>query len=236
MHRSRRSLALAWLAIAALTTVLIVANTHEALRRYRALDSGWSWDLAYYNQWFWSLTRGDGQMSVRPLAPYGQEDLSIWWSNYLVPVRLAIAPIYAMRPEPETLLVVEAVLLWMVVPAAFVLALGESESVLVALAAACLVPLTPLLVPLAANDFRELQLAIPFVVLAVEGVRGAGGGWRRRGSSGCWRAGRNTPFLSRRLASFPRAGLRTSGAPPGGPGRPSWPARPGSSFSSSTWP
>ena len=67
---------------------------------------------------------------------------------------------------------VEAVLLWMVVPAAFVLAKGESGSVFLGLASACLVPLTPLLVPIAANDFRELQLAIPFIVLAVEGMRG----------------------------------------------------------------
>ncbi len=172
MGRPRQSLALAWLAIATLTTVLIVGNAREAIRRYRALDSGWSWDLAYYNQWFWSLTQGDGHISVRPVASYGQEDLSIWRGNYLAPIRLAIAPIYALRPGPETLLVVEAVLLWMVVPAAFVLARGESGSVLVGLASACLVPLTPLLVPVAANDFRELQIAIPFVVLAVEGMRG----------------------------------------------------------------
>ncbi|HEY2158872.1 MAG TPA: DUF2079 domain-containing protein, partial [Isosphaeraceae bacterium] len=172
MGRDRRSLALAWLAIATLTTVLIVGNAREAIRRYRALDSGWSWDLAYYNQWFWSLTQGDGRITVRPVASYGQEDPSIWRSNYLAPIRLAIALIYALRPGPETLLVVEAVLLWMVVPAAFVLARGESGSVFLGLASACLVPLTPLLVPIAANDFRELQLAIPFVVLAVEGMRG----------------------------------------------------------------
>ncbi len=172
MGSHRRALALAWLAIAALTTVLIVGNAREAIRRYRALDSGWSWDLAYYNQWFWSLTQGDGRITVRPVATYAQEDLSVWRSNYLAPIRLAIAPIYALRPGPETLLVVEAVLLWMVVPAAFVLARGESGSILVGLASACLVPLTPLLVPIAANDFRELQLAIPFVVLAVEGMRG----------------------------------------------------------------
>jgi Zn-dependent membrane protease YugP len=172
MGRHRQALALAWLAIATLTTVLIVGNAREAIRRYRALDSGWSWDLAYYNQWFWSLTQGDGRITVRPVASYGQEDLSIWRSNYLAPIRLAIAPIYALRPGPETLLVVEAVLLWMVVPAAFVLARGESGSVILGLASACLVPLTPLLVPIAANDFRELQLGIPFVVLAVEGMRG----------------------------------------------------------------
>ncbi len=172
MGSHRRALTLAWLAVAALTTVLIVGNAREAIRRYRALDSGWSWDLAYYNQWFWSLTQGDGLITVRPAASYGQEDPSIWRANYLAPIRLAIAPIYALRPGPETLLAVEAVLLWMVVPAAFVLARGESGSVPFGLAAACLVPLTPLLVPIASNDFRELQLAIPFVVLAVEGMRG----------------------------------------------------------------
>jgi hypothetical protein len=175
-NTARWAPALAWIAVAAVTAALVVGNAREAIRRYRALDSGWSWDLAYYNQWFWSLTRGDGQMTVRPMAFYGQEDMSIWRSNYLAPIRLAIAPIYALRPGPETLLVVEAFLLWMVVPAAFVLARAETGSNLVGLAMACLVPLTPLLGPIAQNDFRELQLGIPFIVLAVEGVRS-----RRRG-------------------------------------------------------
>ena len=123
---------------------MIAGNVRQSLARYRDLDSGWSWDLAYYNQWFWALTQGRGMLSVRPLSNFGREGESIWRGNYLAPIRLAIAPFYAIRPGPETLLVAEAVFFWIAIPATFVLALGESRRIGVALTAACLVPLTPL--------------------------------------------------------------------------------------------
>ena len=59
-----------------------------------------------------------------------------------------------------------------VIPAAYTLARAESKSETIALSAAALIPLTPLLWPLVWNDFRELQMAIPFVLWAVQGVRG----------------------------------------------------------------
>lgn len=160
-----------WILTLALTAGLTATTVADALRRYDALDSGWSWDLAYYNQWFWALTRGDGRITVRPLGPWTQEGPSVWTTNYLAPVRLAIAPLYRLAPDPRTLLVVQGVLLWLVVPAAYTLVRSESGSGAVALSAAVLVPLTPLLWPLARNDFRELQLALPFVLWAVQGVR-----------------------------------------------------------------
>ncbi len=172
MIAGRRGLILAWVAVAGLTAALAAANARSSLDRYRDLDSGWSWDLAYYNQWFWALTRGDGVLSVRPQSSYGSEGPSIWRANYLAPIRLLIAPIYAIRPGPETLLAAEAAIFWLVVPAAFLLARGESGSVVVGLTAAALVPLTPVFLPMAANDFRELQLAVPFAPLAIEGLRG----------------------------------------------------------------
>ena len=58
-----------------------------------------------------------------------------------------------------------------------------------ALSAAALVPLTPLFWPLVWNDFRELQLAGPFVLWAVQGVRsrsaGLGRAWESRGMLAC---------------------------------------------------
>jgi hypothetical protein len=63
------------------------------------------------------------------------------------------------------------VVFWWLIPSAFTLARSESGSERVALSAAALVPLTPLLWPLAWNDFRELQLAMPFVLWAIQGVR-----------------------------------------------------------------
>jgi hypothetical protein len=92
--------------------------------------------------------------------------------NYLAPIRLAILPVYALFPGPRTLLAVENIVFWWIVPAAFSLARAESKSRAIALSAAALVPLTPLVWPLAWNDFRELQIALPFVLWAVQGVRG----------------------------------------------------------------
>src|SRR5262249_19165349 len=74
-------------------------------------------------------------------------------------------------PSPVTLLVVQNVVFWWVIPAAYTLVRAESQSDGVAVSAAALVPITPLLWPLVWNDFRELQLAAPFVLWAIQGVR-----------------------------------------------------------------
>jgi hypothetical protein len=154
-----------------MTAALTAVSTYQAMRRYHDLRSGWSWDLAYYNQWFWALTYGDGTVSVRPIAAYAEEGPSIWKMNYLAPIRLLLAPIYSIAPDPRTLLVIQNVIFWWVVPAAYSLVLSESRSKALALSAALLVPLTPLFWPMVWNDFRELQLAGPFVLWAVQGVR-----------------------------------------------------------------
>jgi len=161
----------AWLAIAVLTAALTAVSTAQALDRYERLESGWSWDLAYYNQWFWTLVHGGGRISVRPASAYATEGPSIWKMNYLAPVRLLIAPFYAAAPGPRTLIVIQNIIFWWVVPAAFGLSLAESRSTPAALSAALLLGFTPFFWPLVWNDFRELQLAIPFVIWAVQGVR-----------------------------------------------------------------
>ncbi len=161
-----------WLVIVVLTAALTAVSTYQSLRRYEDLRTGWSWDLAYYNQWFWALTQGDRTLTVRPVSAYAQEGPSIWKMNYLAPIRLAIVPFYAMFPDPRTLIVLQNVVFWWIIPAAYGLVRSESSSPRVALAAALLVPLTPLLWPLVWNDFRELQLVGPFVLWAIQGVRG----------------------------------------------------------------
>jgi hypothetical protein len=160
-----------WLVVVCLTAGLTALSTTQALQRYHELRSGWSWDLAYYNQWFWACTRGDGLISVRPLASYAEEGPSVWKMNYLAPVRLALMPLYSIHPDPRLLLVIQNVAFWWVIPAAFTLVRLESSSPWIALSAAVLVPFCPLLWPLVWNDFRELQLALPFVLWAVAGVR-----------------------------------------------------------------
>jgi hypothetical protein len=175
---------LSWLLVVALTALFTAVSTSQALHRYQELRSGWSWDLAYYNQWFWSITQGDGTVSVRPIAAYGQEGPSVWKMNYLAPIRLMLVPFYRLFPGPIVLLVIQNVMFWWVIPAAFTLVRSETRSDAVALSAAALVPLTPLFWPLVWNDFRELQLAAPFVLWAMQGVRSRSAGWTAIGIAG----------------------------------------------------
>jgi len=181
---SQSTLPHAWLLVAMLTALLTAVSTYQSLRRYEEFRSGWSWDLAYYNQWFWALTHGEHEVTVRPIASYANEGPSIWKMNYLAPVRLVLAPIYWLYPDPRTLLVIQNVLFWWVVPAAYTLVRAESRSDGVALSAAFLVPMTPLLWPLVWNDFRELQLATPFVLWAIQGIRSRSAGLAALGIAG----------------------------------------------------
>jgi hypothetical protein len=181
---SRSASWLSWLLVATLTAALTAISSYQSIRRYQELRSGWSWDVAYYNQWFWSLTQGDGQLTVRPIAPYAQEGPSIWKMNYLTPIRLALVPVYKLYPGPLILLVIQNVMFWWVIPAAYTLVRSETKSEAVALSAAAIVPLTPLFWPLVWNDFRELQLAGPFVLWAMQGVRSRSAGWAAAGIAG----------------------------------------------------
>ena len=113
-----------------------------------------------------------GRLSVRPVASYAEEGPSVWKMNYLAPIRLALVPFYRIHPDPRTLLVIQNIMFWWIIPAAYTLARSESRSEAIAVSAAALVPFAPLLWPLVWNDFRELQLALPFVLWAVEGIRG----------------------------------------------------------------
>ncbi len=56
-----------WIGIVTLSAVLTAVTTYQSLRQYEEFRSGWSWDLAYYNQWFWSLTHGAGEVTARPV-------------------------------------------------------------------------------------------------------------------------------------------------------------------------
>jgi hypothetical protein len=175
---------LSWLIVAILTAALTGVSSNQSIRQYQELRSGWSWDLAYYNQWFWALTQGNGILTVRPVSAYAQEGPSIWKMNYLAPIRLALAPVYQIAPGPLILILIQNVMFWWVIPAAYTLVRSETRSDVVALSAAALVPLTPLFWPLVWNDFRELQLAAPFVLWAVQGVRGRSAGWATLGIVG----------------------------------------------------
>jgi hypothetical protein len=201
----------AWLLVLAATAAVAACTIHLALERYHALKSGWSWDLAYYNQWFWALTHGVDEISVRPIASYMNEGPSVWKTNYLAPLRYMIAPFYRFWPDPRFLLVVHATLFWLLLPASYGLVRFESGSRIAALAAIPLVLLTPLLWPLALNDFRELQLGVPFAIWAVHGVRARSIGLAALGVGGLLACRQEYALLVASLAIVPsRAGSRES--------------------------
>lgn len=160
-----------WVAIWGLAAVLAAWSSAQSLERYRAFGSAWAWDLAYNNQWLWALVEGDQILSIRPINTWGNEGPSIWVRTHLDPIRLAVVPFYALYRRPETLIVANNVIIWLVLPAAFGLLLSESRSLAVSLSGALLVPLTPLLWPMLWNDFREMELGLPFVLWAVQGFR-----------------------------------------------------------------
>jgi uncharacterized membrane protein len=162
---------LPWLVVWAVACFLAVVTSVRSIERYHEFASGWPWDLAYNNQWFWAMLYGDSNLSIRPINFWGDEGPWIWTRTHLDPIRVLCVPIYAMFPDPRTLLVIQNVMLWWVVPAAFGLARSESGSDKVGLLAASLVPLTPLLWPLAMNDYREMELGLPFVLWAIQGYR-----------------------------------------------------------------
>ena len=162
---------LPWFAVWALAGAMAAVTTAESLERYREFRSGWAWDLAYNNQWFWALVFGDQTLSICPVNHWGNEGPLIWNRTHLDPIRLPCAPIYALFPGPETLLVIHNVIVWCLVPAVFGLVRSESGSTRLALLATALVPLTPLLWPLAWNDYREMTLALPFIAWGIQGYR-----------------------------------------------------------------
>lgn len=161
-----------WLLVAALTAAMTALTTYQSLVRYAEFNSGWSWDIAYYNQWFWAITKGDRMMTVLPEAAYANPGPSVWKMIYVTALPFILIPLYAVFPDPTTLLVSQNVVFWWCIPAGFRLAREESKSDGAALLAAALIPATPLLWILVWNDFRELQFAVPFVLWAVDGVRG----------------------------------------------------------------
>ncbi len=119
---------LPWFAVWALAGAMAAVTTAQSLERYREFRSGWAWDLAYNNQWFWALVFGDQTLSICPVNHWGLEGPSIWNRTHLDPIRLPCAPIYALFPGPETLLVIHNVMVWCLVPAVFGLVRSESGS------------------------------------------------------------------------------------------------------------
>ena len=161
-----------WLIVTCLTASLTSYTAVQALRRYHELRTGWSWDLGLLQPVVLGpdpVRRTDLRASLcllRGRRALGLEDeLPGTDPAGARPVLLdpSRSPYLAPDPEPRVLVGHSGGLH---------AGLRESQSEAIAVSAAALVPFTPLLWPLVWNDFRELQLAIPFVLWAVQGIRG----------------------------------------------------------------
>ena len=199
---------LPWLAVWSLAGAMAAVTTSQSLVRYREFRSGWAWDLAYNNQCGTGPLVFDDQGAPRSArSTTGATEEGRNRSRCRTAPRpdphLLFVPIYALWPGPETLLVIHNVVVWWIVPAVFGLVRSESGSTGRALLAAALVPLTPLLWPLAWNDFREMALALPFIVWAIEGFRRRRVGLAALGAVGMMLCREEYGILVATLAALP---------------------------------
>ena len=88
--------------MAALTAALTGGSSYQALVRYEQFRSGWAWDLAYYNQWFWALTYGDGVDNGPPASQVLPEGGAVDLEDELPgPDSLCNRPDLSPAPRPE---------------------------------------------------------------------------------------------------------------------------------------
>ncbi|MBI3721588.1 MAG: DUF2079 domain-containing protein, partial [Fimbriimonas ginsengisoli] len=125
------------------------------------------------NQSFWALTHGLDRITVRPFNHYAREGPEPWRSVHFAPLRLALLPIYAVWPRPETLLVGHSAIFWLSLFGVARLARGSQESgrgeALWPLVAAGLWAATPATFLMSINDCRPLQMGVPFLFWAIAG-------------------------------------------------------------------
>ena len=122
---------------------------------------------------------------------------------------------YRIHPDPRTLVVIQNIMFWWIIPAAYTLARSESRSEAIAVSAAALVPFAPLLWPLVWNDFRELQLALPFVLWAVQGIRGRRVGLAAVGVLGMLACRQEFAVMAGAIAPVPRISTKSGPFSPG---------------------
>ncbi len=118
--------------------------------------------------------------TVRPIAAYAQEGPSIWKMNYLAPIRLALVPFYRLHPGPVVLLVIQNVMFWWVVPAAYTLVRSETRSERGRCFRGCACSLDAACSGRSSGTiFVSCSSPAPFVLWAVQGVRSRSAGLGR---------------------------------------------------------
>ena len=142
--------------VAALTLAYFILYSVLSILRHTTFHS-FGPDLGLFDQIFWNTTHGRPWESTMSLA---QPTPHSYFSDHFSPVYLLVVPFYAVFPHPETLLVIQTMMLALGVVPVYLLARDKFAPGLVRLA---WVAAYFLFLPLAfvnLYDFHELALAV----------------------------------------------------------------------------
>lgn len=158
MYTFCRRLSSEWFVVGAAALLWATYYSHGALQKHRALVTGV--DLADVNQAMWLTLQG---------TPFGMTtypDLTSRLGLHVELLLLALVPLYAFLPGPETLLVVQVLVLASVALPLYALARHFLEGSKVALLFPLLYLLAPAVHNAALSDFYPVLLGVPFAVLS----------------------------------------------------------------------
>ena len=110
-----------------------------------------------YNQWYWAFCRGDGLISVRPLSSYAEEGPSVCRNELPGPFGWPLSLFTRLFHYPRTLLLIRERHLLVADSGGLHAGSFGINSEAISLSAASLVPLCPLLWPLAGTTFASFN-------------------------------------------------------------------------------
>lgn len=152
----------AWLPITVVTSIYL--SYSASLARFALIDHRNIWtqvfDLGIYDNILWKTLHGDFLGSS--VIPYGKH-----WAAHFDPILALLVPIYALAPNAETLLIVQAFWLGLGVFPLYLLAKHRLGSPWVGVVLALLYALHPALHGVNMFDFHSIALAIPLMMGAV---------------------------------------------------------------------
>ncbi|MCP4373295.1 MAG: DUF2079 domain-containing protein [Deltaproteobacteria bacterium] len=131
-----------------------------SLQKHAAFQTA-GFDLGNYNQAMWNTLQGT------PLSITTMQTVSSRWQLHFEPILLLLTPVYALFPSPQTLLVLQVVIVSLGAIPVFLLAQKVLVSDLAALIFAVIYLLFPALQGALVFDFHALALAPAFLAWAL---------------------------------------------------------------------
>ncbi|MCB9569018.1 MAG: DUF2079 domain-containing protein [Myxococcales bacterium] len=161
LHRALAALP-RWLPITLVTAIF--AAYSALLSRFALIDHRNIWtqffDLGIYDNILWHTLHGDFLGSS--VIAYGKH-----WAAHFDPILALLVPFYALAPNAETLLIIQAIWLGSAVFPIYLLARDRLQSRWIGVALALALALHPALHGVNMFDFHSLALAIPLMCWAV---------------------------------------------------------------------